>query len=101
MEFPGRTDKYTRCPKCGTRARHQISDTIIHQPTRYRNGQGQRRFHCEYCGNDDFTNYVMMRQAPVVIGGGGGGRGFGGGGGFSGGSFGGGFSGGGGSGGRW
>ena len=101
MEFPGRTDKYTRCPKCGTRARHQISDTIIHQPTRYRNGQGQRRFHCEYCGNDDFTNYVIMRQAPVVIGGGGGGRGFGGGGGFSGGSFGGGFSGGGGSGGRW
>lgn len=99
-EFPGITTAYSRCPRCGVRARHQVSDRIIQQPTRFRDGVGQRQFHCEYCGNDDFTNYPIMRQAPIIIGGGG--RGFGGGGGgFSGGSFGGGFSGGGGSGGRW
>ncbi|MDE6266808.1 MAG: TPM domain-containing protein [Muribaculaceae bacterium] len=99
-EYPGPSNTYSRCPNCGTRARHLVSDKVIQQPTAFRNGQGQRRYHCEYCGKDDFTNYTIMRQTPIVIGGRGGGRGFGGGG-FSGGSFGGGFSGGGGSGGRW
>ncbi|MDE7154562.1 MAG: TPM domain-containing protein [Muribaculaceae bacterium] len=100
-EFPGINSSYTRCPNCGARARHLVSDRVIVPSTTYRQGQGQRHYHCEHCGNDDYTTYHIPRKAPIVVVGGGGGRGFGGGGGFSGGSFGGGFSGGGGSGGRW
>lgn len=99
-EFPGSNSSYTRCPRCGARARHLVSDRILVPSTTIRQGQGQRHYHCEHCGNDDYTTYQIPRKAPVVVVGGG--RGFGGGGGgFSGGSFGGGFSGGGGSGGRW
>lgn len=100
-EFPGRTTAYSRCPRCGVRARHKVGDTIVHRSTHYRNGQGQRRFHCEYCGNDDYITYTIPRQSSgVIVGGGSHGGGFGGGG-FGGGGFGGGLSGGGGSGGHW
>lgn len=101
QEFPCRTNHYTRCSRCGVRARHLVSNKIIRQPTAHRNGEGQRHYHCEYCGDDEYTNYPIQSHGNVaVIPGGGRGGGFGGGG-FSGGSFGGGFSGGGGSGGRW
>lgn len=97
--------KYSRCEKCGTMARHLVSDSVVLPATTSHAGRGVRRYHCEYCGNDDNINYTIPRKvntgavvAGAALGGALSGRG---GGGFSGGSFGGGMTGGGGGGASW
>lgn len=89
---------YSVCPNCGSRAEELIANEVVSQPTRSREGVGQKTYRCKNCGNRRKELYRIAKVATppiVIIPGGGGGGGFGGGnigGGFGGGSFGGGGS---------
>ena len=93
--------KYSRCPRCGTVARHVVDDRVLQAPTTRHAGVGEKTFHCEYCGNDDRQRYEIAREsdgagaaaalgAAALLGGRGGHSSGGFGGGFGGGSTGGG-----------
>lgn len=87
---------YTPCPHCGTITYALQNNVILQDATQFRNGTGEKTYHCRHCGHTDKKRYILPK-IPVVITTGGNGRG----GGFSGGSFGGGISFGGGAGGKF
>lgn len=99
--FPMPQTKYSRCPRCGTVARHLVDDRVLQAPTTRHAGVGEKTFHCEYCGNNDRQRYDIAREndgaaaaaalgAAALLGGRGGHSSGGFGGGFGGGSTGGG-----------
>lgn len=99
--FPGRQTKYTRCPKCGTVAMHEVGTRVIRPATHYSEGIGEKVYRCENCGHNDHRRYRIPKRpderaallgAAAALAAGRGRRG--GGGGFGGGGFGGGFGGG-------
>ncbi len=104
LPFIMNQSKFSRCDKCGTMARHLVSDTVMLPPTTRYAGRGERRYRCEYCGDDHIEHYKIPRRSNTgaVVAGAAIGSSIGGsGGGFSGGSFGGGMTGGGGGGTSW
>ena len=94
---------YKVCSHCKARATRLIRDSIIMQPTTYREGYGERIYQCLNCGKETKQTYKIPKSSTpvVIIPGGGGFRSSGGGSGFGGGSFGGGMTGGGGASGGW
>lgn len=106
IPFVNKKSHYKQCPHCGTRAYHLIGAEQIYAPTYQQDGYGEKRYRCEYCGNQDENGYRIPKKdmsgaiATAAILGSVARSGRGGGGSFGGG-FGGGSTGGGGASGRW
>ena len=79
------TDRFRRCPSCGTRGVHTARETL-ESATRTSTGRGRKTVTCPHCGHEDSSTYTIARIRRSSS---------------SGGSFGGGSSSGGGASGRW
>ena len=80
------TDRFRRCPNCGTRGIHTARETL-EAATRASTGRGRKTITCPHCGHEDSSSYTISRIRRSSS--------------SSGGSFGGGSSSGGGASGRW
>ncbi len=112
IPFDNPNSQYVKCPNCGAKTAHLISNRILRDSTPTSEGVGVRTYYCEHCRSHHDDTYKIEKKADpaaaaaagaiigTMLGAGGRGGGFGGGG-FGGGSFGGGRTGGGGASGGW
>lgn len=54
------TDRFTRCPQCGTRGIHSHRETLV-SATRTTTGQGEKTVSCPHCGYSRTTPYTIPR----------------------------------------
>lgn len=55
------TDRFRRCPSCGTRGIHTHTETL-QAATRSATGRGRRTRTCPHCGHEDRSTYTIARQ---------------------------------------
>ncbi len=115
LPYTSTASPYVECERCHARTARLVRNRIVTPPTRSRQGQGVKEYHCLNCNHDQHNYYTIDRKTDDAMaaaaaaaalgsmsrGSRGGGGGFSSGSGSFGGGFGGGDTGGGGAGGSW
>jgi uncharacterized membrane protein YgcG len=84
LSYPIYFTKYSRCPKCSTKAYYLVFNRTITSATTYSSGVGEKKYECKHCMHVHQYTYVIPKiqnssSSSSSSGGGGGGGSFGGG----------------------
>ena len=61
LSYINEDSKFGACPKCSTRAYHEISDRVIRAATTSSSGEGEQKHACKFCGHQTVRRYTIAR----------------------------------------